>query len=232
MKTLCINTCFKNAEIYLNGERSQYVCIDSNCKHSEHVMPTIEKMLETNNINPRDIDLFGICVGPGSFTGIRIGVALVKGLGLNDKKCIQFNSFELLATQYFINNPEKSRVMVIMDGLSGNVFVGAYSNDLGELIAPQVVDFEGMRNLLKSGNYDVISGVEDKDKFSLPYVEVEERAYQEILNIKSAKGEIIPVSDITPIYLRKSQAEVELEKKENANKWVSLGRFVGCIWHN
>ena len=52
----------------------------------------------------------------------------------------------------------------------------------------------------------------------MPYVEVEERAYQEILNIKSAKGEIIPVSDITPIYLRKSQAEVELEKKENANK--------------
>ena len=66
--------------------------------HSQIMMPQIEEMFKTTEIDAKDIDAFAAAVGPGSFTGVRIGVATVKGLAqATDKPCIEVSTLEALA---------------------------------------------------------------------------------------------------------------------------------------
>lgn len=66
--------------------------------HSETALPMVEDLLEATRISLDTIDLFAVSVGPGSFTGVRIGVATIKGLGMAlDKPCVGISTLEALA---------------------------------------------------------------------------------------------------------------------------------------
>ena len=66
-------------------------------KHSETLLPLIEKLLAFSGKKVSDIDLFSCTVGPGSFTGVRIGAATIKGLAFGGKKCVGVSTLEALA---------------------------------------------------------------------------------------------------------------------------------------
>ena len=66
--------------------------------HSETLLPMIAECLERHGLEPKDVDLFACAAGPGSYTGVRIGVATVKGLASGSgKPCIGVSSLEALA---------------------------------------------------------------------------------------------------------------------------------------
>lgn len=79
MNNLIINTANKSLEIALikQGECFSYVT-ESNVKHNEAMIPLLDEILSSNNLSINDIDGFGVVIGPGSFTGIRVGIATIK----------------------------------------------------------------------------------------------------------------------------------------------------------
>lgn len=215
---LCLNTCFRSTEIMAVGEKVEFERVDANCKHSEHVLPEVEKVLKRANLGVKDVDVLGVCVGPGSFTGIRIGVALVKGFGFSrDLPCVAFNSFEVIAEQYFLNQKEAEEVVVVLDGLGGFVFVSKLGRKGEVLVEPTCMSLAEMAEFIKQNSCEYVCHEDDKDKFALKSVELTQAAYENVLNRKLLAGKTVSCAEISPLYLRKSQAEVELEKK-NANK--------------
>ena len=215
---LCLNTCFRSAEIMAVGEKVEFERVDANCKHSEHVLPEVEKVLERANLGVKDVDVLGVCVGPGSFTGIRIGVALVKGFGFSrDLPCVAFTSFEIIAEQYFLQNSNANEVVVVLDGLGGFVFVSKLERGGKTLVDPTCLNQEDMADFIKQNSCEYVCHEDDKDKFALKSVELTQAAYENVLNRKLLAGKTVSCAEISPLYLRKSQAEVELEKK-NENK--------------
>lgn len=78
------------------------VCSGGNISHSENLCPMVERALATAGLELSDIDFFAVSVGPGSFTGIRIGVSLIKGLAYGDNNnCIGISSLYALAYNFY-----------------------------------------------------------------------------------------------------------------------------------
>ena len=84
---LAINTAFMTANLALKTAKGKTVLkdIDAKSKHSENVLKTIDQMCEEANVNILDVKTVAVVVGPGSFTGLRIGTAIAKALGAVNK---------------------------------------------------------------------------------------------------------------------------------------------------
>lgn len=100
MKILGIDTSTKTLSVAICDD-DKIICetfINSTLNHSCTLMPTIDKLLNSANLKISDIDLFAVTSGPGSFTGIRIGISTIKGFALaTNKPCIAIPSLEALA---------------------------------------------------------------------------------------------------------------------------------------
>lgn len=100
MRILGFDTSAKAASVALseNGKLISEFYLDSGFTHSETVLPMAKAVLDAARITPADIDLFAVNCGPGSFTGLRIGIAAVKALGMSlDKPCAAVSTLEALA---------------------------------------------------------------------------------------------------------------------------------------
>jgi len=104
MKILGIDTTRKRAQIFVFDTEMQnkyIIAINENIKHSEGLFLYIEKALLENKLTINDFDKFCVIVGPGSFTGIRVGMSTIKGF---DKVCnkgiIALNTFEVFVVQF------------------------------------------------------------------------------------------------------------------------------------
>ena len=100
MKLLVCDTSNTNcsAGIFEDGREICYELSFETKTHSETFMPLVHSVMEKAGIRHEDLDGYAVTVGPGSFTGIRIGLAAVKGMALAaDKKCIPVSSTEALA---------------------------------------------------------------------------------------------------------------------------------------
>jgi len=194
---LAIDTSSKNLIVALINEKTN-LYFDNNCnmQHSIKLLPLIEKVLEENNVKLSDIDLFCSSIGPGSFTGIRIGVSTVKAFGeANEKQIFGYNTFELLLG----NNMGK--VLTAVDANHNSYYICGFNN--GEVILlPKFVREEEFNEIKKEFPM-VITDSEvymnsDKLQENLDYV------------CNRNKGNVdIP---LVPLYVRKSQAE---EKSDN-----------------
>ena len=82
-----------------NGKITSYslLTVKNRLTHSETLMPMARQALELMELDCSDIDLFAVSVGPGSFTGVRIGVATVKGLAYNGAMCAGVSTLDALA---------------------------------------------------------------------------------------------------------------------------------------
>ena len=82
MKILAIDTSSKicSCAILENEDLIDEINLDNGRTHSENLLPIMSELLVRNNIDLKEIDLISCCVGPGSFTGIRIGVASIKAI--------------------------------------------------------------------------------------------------------------------------------------------------------
>ena len=86
MKILGIDTSSMAASVAVI-EDNKLICeytINTKKTHSQKLMPMIENMLSLSDLNVREIDAIAVCEGPGSFTGLRIGMATEKGIAIFD----------------------------------------------------------------------------------------------------------------------------------------------------
>ena len=88
MKVLALETSGSNCSVALADENK--VIADFSCNtgttHSQNLMPMVDQVLKFAGVELNDVDVLSCSIGPGSFTGLRIGIATVKGMALSLKK--------------------------------------------------------------------------------------------------------------------------------------------------
>ena len=230
MKTLAIDTSSKICGVCILENKTLINKIDLNngLTHSESLMPLIKEVLEKANLKLSDIDNIVCDIGPGSFTGIRIGVAtamaFVDSLNL---KYTGVTSLEALA--YNINT--QGLICSIIDAKNENCYYALYKLESGnykELIEPTATTISNMIDTLKKYT-EQITFVGDG------IMSYKEKIASNIKNIKFAADSINDINSyslalaglyklennstlpLLPLYLKKPQAQRQLEEKQIGN---------------
>ena len=112
--------------------------------HAEHLFPMIDKVLARAGIGYESIDRVAVCTGPGSFTGVRIGVAAARGIALGrGVPVIGISRFEALAAET-LKIGAGGPVAICLAGRGGTVFLQAFGADGAPLAAPEMISGTGL----------------------------------------------------------------------------------------
>ncbi len=133
MRILSFDTSAKAASVALSedGKLISEFYLDSGFTHSETVLPMAKAVLDAARITPNDVDLFAVNYGPGSFTGLRIGIAAVKALAMAlNKPCAAVSTLESLA---FNLQSTKGVICAAMDARCNQVYTAFFESD-GETV--------------------------------------------------------------------------------------------------
>lgn len=209
MNTLILNTASINSEISLRN-KNKIITQKLNDSHSEHLLPTIDRLLTQNDLSIENIDYFGINLGPGSFTGIRIGVSTIKAFLFNSKsKCVAFNSFDLVAY-----NIKDNEFIVIVDSGNKDFYYAHYKNS--NLIEMSFEALENIKTIAKENNIKIYASSKEKQVINdsdVNFVEMQEYALDDLVIKKINNNDLSESNDLCPIYVKRSQAEVGLDDK-------------------
>lgn len=143
MNILAIDTTTKKASVALKTDYNLFSKeINNEITHSEKLLPLIDKVLKDANLSLKDIDLFALTLGPGSFTGVRIGVATIKALAkVYNKKIFGTTSLELLALDAIkISTNMPKYVLSLMDARNNRAYYNLYKLENNTLVSS---DFKG-----------------------------------------------------------------------------------------
>lgn len=185
--------------------------------HSESLVPMIETLLKLLGLEISDIDYFCISQGPGSFTGLRIGMAVAKTLAqVEGKKLIPISTLKALATN---DSSEKIKIPLI-DARGGRVYGAAFDKDLGEIIPEDLYQVEDLAKKVNDLGLPVnlIGEVAEKYRDLFDQAKALSFNYSSCIGrglVKLASEKLdfdYPFFELVPNYLRKSQAEMDREK--------------------
>lgn len=217
MKILCIETSSPlcGVAILEDTKLIDKIELNNGLTHSETLMPLIRDILEKNNMSLKNIDLISIDIGPGSFTGIRIGISTAKAFADSlNIPCVGISSLEILAYNVKENN---SIICSTIDCKNDNCYFALYEfvdGNYNVLEEPQSDSIENVLNLLKtkySNKNFVFVGDGIKDNSISNYLSTENlglAGYTRFIS-NNKIGE-----NILPMYLKKPQAQIQLEAKE------------------
>lgn len=238
MKILSIDTASNVCGVSIL-ENTKLICnLDTHTgrTHSENLMPMIEKAFTKTNLTLKDVDLIVCDIGPGSFTGLRIGIATVKAFTDSMQiPCIGISSLESLA--YNVKNSWHENVYVcsLIDCKNDNCYFALYEKKNGileTLLEPQAETIQGALSILKSYCEDTLENVsitfvgDGSEVYQLSIKSIFSNAAfasqeQNVLNSYSLAlaglahyDSGIELQEILPLYLKKPQAQIQLEEKE------------------
>ena len=129
MRILSFESSAVSAAVCLTDETRVIASAFQNCglTHSRTLLPMAEQVLDNVGLRPCDLDGFAVAAGPGSFTGIRIGVATVKGLSFGtDKPCVGVSTLEAMAWNLF---GMTGTVSCVMDARAEQVYHARFALD-------------------------------------------------------------------------------------------------------
>jgi tRNA threonylcarbamoyladenosine biosynthesis protein TsaB len=208
--------------------------INTRQTHNQTLMPMVESVLKCTNVPLSSIDLFAVSAGPGSFTGVRIGVACVKGMAMPEKKpCAGVSTLEAIAYNLAHLN---AIVCAVMDARCGQVYNAVFSANGGNLqriTEDRAISIEDLTKECKSigekytkplflvGDgaklcYNT-SGFHELSAVLPP----EHLLYQRAFGVAKSAADLyaqdktVTPAALAPIYLRLPQAERELKKHQN-----------------
>lgn len=193
--------------------------VNSGLTHSETLLPMITRVMDGRKYS--ELDGIAITAGPGSFTGVRIGVATVKGLAFNDDiPCYSVSTLEAIAYNFVDKNAVVCAVMDARRMQFYNALFRVQNGKVERLYDDRAISIEDLRNELKQYDKVIIAG--DGAKLCFQNIELEncaladdDRIYQNAVGVaKAAKNKnAISPKALMPVYLRQSQAERELKLK-------------------
>lgn len=167
---------------------------DAGKKHAETLLPLIDDLLEENGVTIHNIDLFAVDIGPGSFTGVRIGVSLVNALAFaTGKRIVAVDSLATLAQS--VAKTEQP-VCAIIDARNGNAYAALYQAGR-TLIEPCAVETESFLTDLP------------QDTVFVGDVNVQNKTYPRarFVGLAATARQMCAKEEVEPLYLRASQAE-------------------------
>jgi len=245
MKILVCDTSNQNASagIYEDGKEIVYELSFETRTHSETFMPLVHRVMKRAGLSHGDLDAYAVTVGPGSFTGIRIGLAAVKGMALAaGKPCIAVSSTEALARSCenaTATSREETIIVPAIDARNNRVFARVLEDDtLKTLIAENAYDADDLALKIKNMP-EVVYGTRRQILVVGSGAEVLKKAFEKNkvhINVYCAKGiaitpkgvaaaafanpELISARDVKATYCAVSQAE-RLRKTEPADEYTT-----------
>ncbi len=243
MNVLSLDTATDALGICLRtGEQEQLTIIRAGLKHAQTLLPRVQHLLQAAGIKPKDLDLIVCALGPGSFTGLRIGLASAKGLAMGTGCALTgISNLDALSHRY---RSWKGVVIPVMRSLRTNYYTAVYRHGirisdywnldleallerLGEyeqifLTGPLAVEVaaEASQVAAQSGQVAAQSGQVAAQsgqvaaqsgqvaQFDAGAPPTDPRSLLELgLQRYGEKG---PENNLTPLYLRKSEAEITL----------------------
>lgn len=200
--------------------------------HSQTLLPMLDEIAEMIQLDLSSVDAIAAAAGPGSFTGLRIGSATAKGLGLALKKpLIPVPTLDALAYNLY---DHKDIICPIMDARRNQVYTGIYvfeNHQMQVLQESEAYDIEELIEKLNTLGKAVVflgDGVAVykeviKEKLVVPYTVAPAHCNKQRASAVAALGivyagqeKMVTAADFQPDYLRKSQAEREREEREKA----------------
>lgn len=167
---------------------------DATKKHAETVLPMIDLLLEETGVRISDVDVFAVDIGPGSFTGVRIGVSLVNAMAFAiGRKVIAVDALYAL---YEASGESAKPVCAMIDARNGNAYAALYQAG-NVLIAPGAVEVEAF-----------LPGV-PADAVFVGDLAAKEKTYPHAKYVGLAALSRLQTAgkEAEPLYLRPSQAE-------------------------
>lgn len=200
--------------------------------HSETLLPMVESVLKTAKLTTSDIDLFAVSNGPGSFTGVRIGCATVKGLAFGrDIPMIGVSTLEALA--YNLKGSE-GIICPVMNARRGQVYNALFTFDGDRLIRltpdraisvkelagelSENDEYKGKKVFLAGDGCEITAPAIPNERLGTthPFMEHQNAYSVAVCALEAFKqGKAVTDTELAPTYLRPSQAERErMEKLE------------------
>ncbi len=232
MLILAIDSTAKEASaaVWQNGALVGEVNLHTGNTHSEQLLPSVDFLLKSLKLTPSDPDVFACAAGPGSFTGVRIGAATIKGLAFGRGKCCAaVSTLEALAENLHGLN---GIACAVMDARRGQVYTATFDVRNGEtkrLTPDDAMSVDELGEMLANFGFDCpvylvgdgydVAYPRLKDKLiSLAETPTSLRAHSAVSVAAVAarmaeKGELMDDISLSPSYLRLSQAEREYNEK-------------------
>ena len=156
MISLFIDTSLANVSISIikDGVLKSCVCENIPNEHSKYATSYVKTVIDDAGIDANDIDKIFVVNGPGSFTGVRIGVTIAKTYGyLINKYITPVSSLKSLA----ISSNHNGTVMSVISANRNNYYVGIYDSEYNNLIEEQFIDSNGLVKLMEEYNPYIVS---------------------------------------------------------------------------
>lgn len=231
MKLLAIDSTAgpASAAIYEDGKILGEFFINTKLTHSVTLMTMCEALLKNTMTDMKEIDAFAVSAGPGSFTGVRIGVAAIKGMAqaLN-KPCVSVSALEAMA-QNLVGND--CVICAVMDARCRQFYNALFESKNGQItrltadralsseeLAEELEQFSG-RVILTGDGSDVAFSLMSGRLTRLEAAQ-EQLKYQRASGVcfvaahKYEQGQTLTAAELQPVYLRLPQAQRELLKKQ------------------
>ncbi len=230
MNILAIDTTTKKASVALTNDIVLFdITEDNDITHSEKLLPLVDMALSEENLKIEDIDLYAVINGPGSFTGVRIGLATVKAFAMvNNKKIFAISSLEAIAFSVFVNlkTDTEKYILSLIDAKNNRCYYGLYKVskvknkiDIKSVIKPENDLIENLPEIIHNslpnnatvsvaGNMDsnVVKKYFKNEDYIKTYPNIREiiLAYNKINNLQNY---IFDTYTLDAEYVRPSQAE-------------------------
>lgn len=232
MKILAVDSSAKTASAALvENEKLISECfVNAGLTHSRTLMPMIDNVLSVANVNIKEVDAFCVNSGPGSFTGIRIGVATIKGLAAaEDKPCAGISSLEATAYNFC---DEDCLICVSMDARCNQVYTALFRAKNGKiqrLCEDKAVAVDELRSELSAYDEKIIFAGDGAQicfdafasKLKNAVLAGENRRFQRAYATALAainNNAFSSSTQLVPLYLRLPQAERELKLKKRGEE--------------
>lgn len=226
MITLSLDTTTQvaSAAITKNGKLLCEYTLNSGNTHSVTLLPMVKHMLETVKLSCRDVDLYAVSVGPGSFTGVRIGVSCAKGLAFAaGTPCVSVSSLEAMAENL---KGLEGVICPVINARRSQVYTALFKSEKGEItrltedttliiseLEEKLREYESV--WFVGDAYDLVSYMTDnitppalRNVNAAGVASVGERIY----NASDDKS-VFTDAALQPVYLKKTQAEREREER-------------------
>lgn len=228
MKILSVDTStmISSCSVMVDGVIVGDYNVNQELTHSETLVPMIKELFKNLNMSLSEIDLYAVGKGPGSFTGLRIGMTVVKTFAqIYNKDIVGISTLEALANQI----TSDSIIIPILDARGGRVYYGAYKktdNKITNIEEDNLSYFDELMDKLKSYEDNIIfvgeiSGDFKKEillnsKYSLAPSSLNNcigRSLCDLALCKQNNNQIENFFSLKPEYIRKAQAQRDLEMK-------------------
>lgn len=164
---------------------------------SNIIMPKIREIFDNLSFELRDIDKLFVTIGPGSFTGVRIGITVIKTIGYS----LNIPIYPISTLEYLSSiTTKKNRIISIIDARRGNVFAGYYDNTLNKLKEEALIPYDS----IEISDDDIIVSYDGVYNSEIMDVDV-----IKLINKHQNDNSINP-HELVPNYLKKTEAEEKL----------------------